>query len=341
MPEFKLEFVAYRRPFAVPLRTARGVWYEREGVLLRLSTEDGRRGYGEIAPLSDFGTEDLAASLAWLRSLGARVAPSTLEACPRELTCCRFALSAALLQVTGEETARPPFRLENCALLPTGETALDALDRWREAGFRVFKLKIGVAPLSLELTLVHRLLANLPEGGRLRLDANASLDEAGLERWQAFLAGNTLIEFLEQPLPVGREEAMRIAQGKGGLGVALDESVSNLEQLERAVTQPAWRGPLVIKAAILGAVGEQRPLLQRAEGPLVFSSSFETAIGLEAVLGLAAACGTRSAVGGGTLAFFSDALGGYPMGPVLDSEAVKPQTLEAVWQRVALGFAIN
>jgi len=339
MSLFSLRYVPYRRPFAVPLRTARGAWYEREGVLVRLEHEDGRTGYGEVAPLPDFGTETLADALAYLGTVSGPVALETLENCPESLRCCRFALSAALLQVNQIGQGRTSFRLANCALLPTGETALEALAQRVEEGFRTFKLKIGVASMNAELTLVHQLLGNLPEGGRLRLDANAAFDRSTLARWQAFLAGNAPVEFLEQPLPVGEESAMREAMSRGRLPIALDESVASVADLERATRGESWPGPVVVKASILGAIGDQWPLWRLRRDSLVVSSVFETAIGLYAVLHLAAAAGIERAVGCGTLAYFADDLSGYRMGPVLDSADVTSEILDTVWKSVCNGFA--
>ena len=54
-----LSFRRYRLPFRAPLHTAHGLWTERTGIIVRLSDPEGRSGFGEIAPLTDFGTETL------------------------------------------------------------------------------------------------------------------------------------------------------------------------------------------------------------------------------------------------------------------------------------------
>jgi o-succinylbenzoate synthase len=55
-----LEHRIYRRAFQAPVRTAHGSWTQREGILLRLRSQDGTVGFGEVAPIPDFGTETLA-----------------------------------------------------------------------------------------------------------------------------------------------------------------------------------------------------------------------------------------------------------------------------------------
>ena len=50
----------YRLPFLRTVRTAHGPWTAREGLLVRLEDGAGRVGYGEVAPMPEFGTETLA-----------------------------------------------------------------------------------------------------------------------------------------------------------------------------------------------------------------------------------------------------------------------------------------
>lgn len=331
-----LECVPYRRPFAEPLRTAHRTWIEREGILLRLIDQNGRMGFGEVAPVPEFGTETLEQAAAFLESLKGRFAADTLAQCPRALRCCRFALGTALRQLASDEW--PSFRFANCALLPAGGSALEALVARRGEGFRVFKLKIGVGPVDDEGSLVQKLLEMLPPGSRLRLDANGSLTEDALQRWLPMLARNPAIEFLEQPLPPGQEEAMARIAGAGAASIALDESVASVDDLERMLRGGRWKGPLVLKASILGAPDEQLAALAATGARTVFSSVFETAIGLNAVLQTAARAGSPSAVGGGTLGFFTDPLGGFALSPELSSGEVTRDTLTHVWEAVCSDF---
>ena len=60
----------YALPFRSPLRTARGAWTVREGILIRVTGADGRLGYGEIAPIQGFGGRPLDDCAAELERLG-------------------------------------------------------------------------------------------------------------------------------------------------------------------------------------------------------------------------------------------------------------------------------
>src|SRR5262249_12288944 len=66
-----------------PVQNARAAFHERRGMLLRLTSDDGLCGHGEVTPLSEFGTESMGGSLAKLeeasKCIGGRRIPTTLE----------------------------------------------------------------------------------------------------------------------------------------------------------------------------------------------------------------------------------------------------------------------
>lgn len=332
----RFQFATYRRPFAVPLRTARGVWYEREGILLRLETEDGRVGYGEVSPVDGFGTESLDHAESFLASLRASVDESSVLSVPENLRCCRFALGSAWWQLEAPDV---PYSLGNTALLPTGEMALEAMVRFLEEGFLSFKIKIGVAPAREELANVQALLSLMPAEARLRVDANGALDEAGTGLWLDALNGHRGIEFLEQPMEAGAERRVRDLAGSRDVAVALDESLSTVDGVRVVLGHLRWPGPLVLKSALMGFPAELLRTLQSTSNPLIFSSVFETGIGLHSGLRLAAAAGARVPVGYGTLAYFADGLNLLPCASRLESTAVTAEALEHLWQTVCEEFA--
>ena len=331
-----IQFVVYHRPFAVPLVSSHGHWFEREGILVRIEDEHGRVGFGEVAPLPDFGTETLDEAVAYLTALDGIAPSGGVNAVPVALRCCQFALGSAWRQIHWAKW--PDYRFTNCALLPTGDTAMEALSLRAQEGFRVFKLKIGVAPLNSELALLNSLLALLPEGGRLRLDANGGLSLSALDDWQTFLMGTSALEFLEQPLPRGDETTMAERARHSDFAFALDESVASVDDLDAMVALGQWPGAFVLKASIMGAPEAILAAGGSAPNPLVFSSVFETAIGLHAVLSLAGEAGTRAPVGFGTLGFFNDDLNGFALRPELKSADISRRTLERVWEAVCSDF---
>lgn len=336
--DYQLQFVPYRRPFAVPLKTARGAWFEREGILLRLERADGKVGFGEVTPLEGFGTESVVQACDFLERLGDQISDSHVGSIPEHLPSTAFGLSSARWML---EEPQIEYAFVNCALLPGGGLAMEAIGPLLEEGFRSFKLKLGVETLNNELALVNGLLGLLPGDARLRLDANCHMSETELESWQAFLSGNAMIDFLEQPFSVGRERAMFESGEDADLNIALDESVAAIESFEKITSIGNWSGQLVVKSSIMGSVEEQRRVVPAFADRVVVSSSFETGIGAHCVLRLAAALGVGQAVGFGTLAFFADRLKGFELSPVLRSRDIDLNGLESIWEAVRREFVLS
>ncbi len=101
----------------------------------------------------------------------------------------------------------------------------------------------------------------------------------------------------------GAERRVRQLAASREVPVALDESLVTVEGVQVTLQHLRWFGPLVLKGALLGYPDDLLRALEAARNPLVFSSVFETGIGLHAGLRLAAEAGAREPVGYGTLAY--------------------------------------
>jgi o-succinylbenzoate synthase len=326
--QLQFSYKVYRRSFRIPVRTSHGPWSAREGILVRLEREDGRCGFGEIAPIERFGTETLAGALAWCASLGARADRARVEEIPNGLPCCAAAVAAAMAGLEGTAPADfPP--LPVAGLLPAGGAAFETLARAVDAGFTTFKLKIGTGDFSAEHTHVDRIVARLPAKGCVRLDANGGLDAHSATRWLD-AAQAWPVEFVEQPLPPAAErDLVRLAEDHG-VTVALDESVRSADDIKRW-RDHGWRGVFVLKPALAGAPDDWLREVRIAPTQFVFSSGLETGIGAAAGLRLAVAAGTTRALGYGVSAFFDDdGLDGGVAQPTItpgDLTAMNPETI--------------
>ncbi len=373
---YRFSFRIYRRSFKQPLQTHHGRWSIREGILLRLVDGDRRVGFGEIAPLPWFGSETLAQALSFCQQLGDEIALETIFSIPTAedrgcpLPACRFGFESALASMTDplRFQSNPPsaFKMSYSGLLPAGKVALTAWNPLWQQGYRTFKWKIGVAPLPQELLLFDRLTqilsAKAAETGSavsLRLDANGGLSLAVAEQWlqrcdriqlppianrpreagskQSTLSssGSFRVEFLEQPLPVDRFDAM-LALSQHATPLALDESVSTVSQLEHCYQQ-GWRGVFVVKPAIAGSPARLRQFCQTHAIDLVFSSVFETAIGRQAVLNLAAEIWDAQSID----AEQGSTASSIPREPQYDSSTARPSASAVPQNLRALGFGID
>lgn len=332
---YSFAYQPYRRTFRHPVRTAHGVWTEREGIFVRITDAGGRAGYGEIAPLPDFGTETLAEAAEFCRRLGAEIDADGLALVPERLGCVRCALGFALAEVGDTTpvatTAGAAKRLPVAALLPAGRAALPVLTQRLEAGYLAFKWKVGVGRAEEELPVLDDLLAQLPAYARLRLDANGAWDRRTAERWLERCA-ECPVEFVEQPAAPAQVDLLLGLAQDYPVTLALDEAVANLAAA-RDWQARGWPGVFVLKPAIAGAWSDVTAWIRTTQADVVFSSALETALGrAQIVRRLAAGDGlTRRALGFGVGELFGDRRwDGPPVGPLLDAawgEATEPVAL--------------
>jgi O-succinylbenzoate synthase len=335
---YRLQSRRYRLPFRVPVRTAHGVWSEREGVLIRLENDDGVTGYGEAAPIAAFGSESVEEIVAICTRWGEYVNAAQLAEVPARFGCLRNALAAAQAPKLAEERRY----LAVAALLPAGRGAIDTLKEKADAGFRVFKWKVGVADPADELALLDDVCAALPSGGKLRLDANGAWDRRRAERWLERCAERP-VEFIEQPCAAGSAREMDLLLGLAGsfpTPLAIDESLGREGDFERWLGA-GWPGIYVVKVSLLGDVAAVMERLAKAKAQVVFSSALETGIGARAALRVAfswrePAIGAKEslprALGFGVWPLFADKRFDGPVTlPFIRSEDVERINVEAVW----------
>ncbi|NJL82922.1 MAG: o-succinylbenzoate synthase [Chloroflexaceae bacterium] len=308
--KYFLSFDVYRRRFVRPLKTSQGSWALREGIIVQLTDDGGNWGWGEIAPLPWFGSETLAEALIFCQSWPGKIARTEIFKICDRLPACQFGFESALAALEKHNQLKEQIidlsGLTYSWLLPAGEAALSHWKLAWQRGVRTFKWKIGVYSLQQEIQIFWELVAALPQGAGLRLDANGGLNKATVEAWFVAADQTGMVEFIEQPLPPEDFEKMLALSSTYATPIALDESVVTIAQMQSCYER-GWRGIFVIKAAIAGSPRRWQQFCLETEIDVVFSSVFETAIGRQAVLQLAAQWGNpRRAVGFGVNQWFQD-----------------------------------
>lgn len=281
------QWFVYCEPLREPLVTAQGVWHSRQGIYLRLQNDQGEVGYGEIAPLPGWGTESLEADIALCQQLPPQLTPEILAAIPDHLPAAQFGFVTAWQSVG--QLPYPPRNWPLCGLLGSGSRALTAWHQGWQQGYRTFKWKVGVLNPSEEQAILAELLAQLPQGVKLRLDANGRWDWQTATHWLRWLEawGGDSIEFVEQPLPATDWHSLeRLAQGCP-IPLALDESVVTWRQLYRWHARQ-WPGLYVLKPALFGPPERLHQLFAQGlkSEQLIFSSALEGAIARTAIFHL-------------------------------------------------------
>jgi o-succinylbenzoate synthase len=156
-----------------------------------------------------------------------------------------------------------------------GDLASDA-----RRGYRVLKLKLGVAPPDQELRHLTGLARTLPDGLSLRLDANGAWDPNTATRVIQALA-DLPIEGLEEPLRRPDWPTLARLQSLASFPLALDESLPILVSPLDPIRLPVRR--VVLKPAIIGGLHRTLTLarrLQTAGIEVVVTSLVESAAGL-------------------------------------------------------------
>jgi o-succinylbenzoate synthase len=336
--KYRFDFRRYGLPFRTPVRTAHGVWAKREGVMVRLQDGAGKTGYGEAAPIEWFRTETVNEVEELCRELGADADEELLSRVPERAGCLRGAITAALVMLDGNGATTETTYLPVAALLPAGRGVLESVEPKAEMGFRTFKWKVGVGDIGDELALLDDLIAKLPSGAKLRLDANGAWDRRRAERWLERCADRP-VEFIEQPIDAAVRGADDLLLGLAGdfpTPIALDESVAEAREVERWL-DVGWPGIFVIKPALLGDAEAALARLKAAKARVVFSSALETAVGAQAALRMAFGFGGEvRALGFGVWPLFEDArFDGPHLAPFIRMEDINRIDPEAVWTALA------
>lgn len=323
----RAELYTYRVPFASP----RGTKSERSALLVRVISDGGHEGWGEVAPLPGFSSEtiDAAAQAArqLIRGLAHLEAPATpasvsnwMEGRSR-LPSVQFGVSLALSRlgasIAGATLARwmsdsAAEFVEVNALLTGDSRQIRGQVRSRRAeGFAVYKMKVDIEDLSNNLERVSAARETMRPRDRLRLDANRSF---GFDEALLFLqkAAPFHIEYMEEPL---REvHLLKELASESPILLAGDELIQESVRAESAnwVDRICRVGlsKAILKPTLLGSLSRVRnlaaSLVENGIEP-VLSSSFESGVGLSGIVSLAASLPEcTSAAGLDTLRFMGE-----------------------------------
>jgi len=294
------------RPFRLPLRArfeaAHGATASRDGVLIEARDAGGHTGVGEASPYPSLGGGAVDDVLALLARHGLAVFEDGVLTGGPGVEALRCAVDTAALDLAGRVAGRPVAALLSGA--PAASVAVNAvigggtpdevvryaLDAVR-AGYRVLKMKVGVAPLAGETRRIAAVRAACPDAA-IRLDANGAWDEAAAQAAiEAFAPYR--IEWLEQPVPPHDFEAFAGRHAASPVRIGADESMTDPALRQRILDQRA-ASVVVLKPMMLGGIRPALDVGRRAIGrgmAVVVTTTFDSSVGTAAALHLAAALG--------------------------------------------------
>jgi O-succinylbenzoate synthase len=165
---------------------------------------------------------------------------------------------------------------------------------------------VGAGDADEELGLFDEVCSVLPQGAKLRLDANGAWGRRGAERWLDRCAGRP-VEFVEQPVARGADDLLLGLARDHPTTLALDESLAGDRDIGRWLAL-GWGGVFVVKPSLLADLAGSLSSLAEAGSSVVFSSALETAVGARSALRAAFRWrGAVRALGFGVWPLFLDA----------------------------------
>ncbi|WP_343238238.1 enolase C-terminal domain-like protein [Streptomyces sp. SID13031] len=246
---------AYRRPF----RISSGVSNELVSLVVEVETTDGVIGIGETSPMTAYTGETLAGvrtaieehlapALIGHDPLDRAGAHLVMDTALRGQHVAKSGLDIALHDLAGLLSGWPVHVLLGGSIRSRVETAwvvgLGTLDEmaaeaaeYAERGFRHLKVKGGEDP-ARDLELVRAVLAALPPGAELSLDANEGYDAATALPVLSKMADAGLA-LVEQPLPRWDLAGLVRLRERLDLRLMVDESMQSLQDAMEIVRRGA------------------------------------------------------------------------------------------------------
>jgi o-succinylbenzoate synthase len=291
---------------------------ERELLLITLEDADGRRGYGEAAPLRSYDGVSISEVQAALEDC--RPVLSRADRAPRQDTLARCAevavlpqalaaIDLALWDLQARRAGAPVWRLLDAveALPVTVNWTIAAEDRAgaareataaRAAGFGTVKVKVAIGDDAGRLAAVRACAG--PQMA-IRIDANGAWSPPEAQTALRLLAP-VVIELCEEP--VAGVAAIAQLRELTQIPLALDESAADPEALRHRVCDF-----VCLKIARCGGISGTIEAARRAcaAGYQVYlASTLDGPLGIAAALHAAAVIQPAMACGLATLALFAD-----------------------------------
>lgn len=280
----------YERPYAQAIQLKQGRFRYRKGLIISRMTSKGIQ-YSEVAPFPGLQSEtpedcqnqlrkiqaglrvNLYPSVAWgLHQLDSPQCPPPVKSVPVNTLISGFKQDSAFYEQVHQRYAK---------------------------GYRCFKIKVGLYTSQQEVHRIQTLLDTYSDI-TLRLDANKSWSYTQYEQFHRALK-NPRLEYFEEPFRNPEEYAKLTA--KQWKQIALDESLS-LDMPHLLHSAQAF----VLKPVVLGPerLAKLLALAQKQGKTIVFSSCFESSLGLSILAQYAAQYAPQTPCGLDTQQAFSE-----------------------------------
>ena len=260
---------------------------KKQSYIVRLVNDEGKSGLGEVCPLEGRSIESAEEALDALMSVRSAMIEGTLD--PRPLPpSVMFGLTSALddLRCESEDFS---FSFTNLSLKndPVEKGALHA--------------KVKVSDCLVETK--NRIDGYLLQNTKVRVDMNHKFSvEEVIEFVNSFAPGKLL--YIEDPVPIG---SLPYFIENTHVPIALDETVA-INPIQSLLVHDRVTH-IVVKPTLIGGMEQCRKIVDTSKAAgkkVVFSSTFESGIGLTHVLRLARFLRVEEPYGVDTIKYFID-----------------------------------
>ena len=232
-------------PLKRPFRIALGVTSRADLLFVKIDTDEGISGMGEMAPFHAITGETIqtcAAAAEHLAKLLIGANPLDINGINQSMnrylannSGAKCGFDMALHDLAGKALGCPVYTLlggDNRGLvtdqtihIDTPQIMADKAVHLKEEGFSAIKIKLG-ENLEADLARLRKIRESIGPEIRLRVDANQGWDfPTALAALQRMLPYDT--EYCEQPLPIWDRDNMKRLREKTMIPIAADESLFN------------------------------------------------------------------------------------------------------------------
>ncbi|MCI5052200.1 MAG: o-succinylbenzoate synthase [Simkaniaceae bacterium] len=306
------DLYVYKLPLKTPLKLMGEVLSMRFGMILELTTTDGKKSYGEIAPLPHMSKETVIDAVGQLKMISHELKQTEFsrESWTSEMlnlfakwglaphSSVLFGLESAFFKLFEEENTLRELPV-SALLSGNRDQILEKAEKIKS--YNTAKLKIGQFSPLQAIEIVQQVKQILPKIS-LRLDVGRkwSLEEA-VQFGKGFYP-NTF-EYIEEPVQSFSDLAT--FHKKTLHSIAIDETLRDHPLLE--VLVPEFVQTVVLKPTLHGGAHYCMGIAKMAKNRgmrAVYSSSYESTLGLADIARLDARTHTQSPVGIDTFDIF-------------------------------------
>ncbi len=312
----KITLYKYCLPLKKELSIKRHLISAREGVLIKIYSDNDSISLGEVSPLPCLHHENLSKAIKELRSLSQILPGKDLgDILKYEMaSSVRYGLEMAERHSGFSELIASLKKNSNvfmpvCALAFAGSpNSKEEIRKIIDEGYKSIKIKVGRSNMDQEIEAVNHLshiISNEKRDISLRIDANSSWDLRDAVRFGKNI-DKRYVQYIEDPVKKMKEYAIFFKETD--IPIALDEKLEDFEKEYDLHANMDYLKAVIIKPNYIGGFSKAAEIIsayKKKKITCVLSNSFETGLSISSIMLFAYKMGLADvAIGIDTLKYF-------------------------------------